>query len=210
MVFMIPLRTALGAVALALAVEWTAEPVNSTTTDGHAGVWRGIPAEHAASFQVPMSSHLVHKPTTPPPHVTRTKKARKTVGIEAMAALAPVLSANDASGSIAVQHSYDCLLTAYGPGFVSTGKRPGDPGYGITATGRIAQPQHTIAVDPALIPLGSIVYIDGIGYRVAEDVGGAIKGRHIDVFFANDDQARLFGVKSHVKVYVFGHAQASH
>jgi 3D (Asp-Asp-Asp) domain-containing protein len=46
---------------------------------------------------------------------------------------------------------------------------------------------HSIAVDPGLIPLGSRVYVPayrrlGGGWFVAQDTGGAIKGRHIDVY----------------------------
>jgi hypothetical protein len=46
---------------------------------------------------------------------------------------------------------------------------------------------HSIAVDPRLIPLGSHVYVPayrhlGGGWFVAQDTGGAIKGRHIDVY----------------------------
>lgn len=47
---------------------------------------------------------------------------------------------------------------------------------------------RSLAVDPNLIPLGSRVYIDsyrntaGHGWFVAEDVGGAIDGRHVDVY----------------------------
>jgi 3D (Asp-Asp-Asp) domain-containing protein len=46
---------------------------------------------------------------------------------------------------------------------------------------------HSIAVDPGLIPLGSRVYIPayrhlGGGWFVAQDTGGAIKGRHVDVY----------------------------
>lgn len=46
---------------------------------------------------------------------------------------------------------------------------------------------HSIAVDPRLIPLGSRVYVPayrrlGGGWFVAQDTGGAIRGRHIDVY----------------------------
>jgi 3D (Asp-Asp-Asp) domain-containing protein len=46
---------------------------------------------------------------------------------------------------------------------------------------------HSIAVDPRLIPFGSRVYIPfyrrlGGGWFIAQDTGGAIKGRHIDVY----------------------------
>lgn len=151
-------------------------------------------------FSLHVHRQAVHKSAAQgPAHVSNIQ------AIEAMAALNPVLPTAEALGRLAVVRTYDCKLTAYSAGFESTGKNPGDPGYGITATGRVAKPRHTIAVDPTLIPLGSLVYIDGIGYRVAEDIGGAIKGPHIDVFFMDENDAKIFGVKKHVKVYVFGH-----
>lgn len=62
-----------------------------------------------------------------------------------------------------------------------------------------------IAVDPAVIPLGSRVYIeypDGTGsYAVAEDTGGAIKGNRIDIAMSSVDAAYDFGIQN-VKVYV--------
>ncbi|PWK11356.1 3D domain-containing protein [Tumebacillus permanentifrigoris] len=94
-----------------------------------------------------------------------------------------------------------CKLTAYTNSFESTGKHPGDKGYGITASGRDAKEGLTIAVDPDLIPLHSVVYIPGIGPRYAEDTGGAVKGPHIDVFFNDDRIARDFGVKQ-ANVYI--------
>lgn len=93
-------------------------------------------------------------------------------------------------------------LTAYTPGFESTGKTPDHPEYGITYSGVKAVEGRTIAVDPSTIPLGSTVYIDGVGIRTAEDTGGAIRGSRIDVFINNLEQARNFGVKRNVKVFV--------
>jgi 3D (Asp-Asp-Asp) domain-containing protein len=49
-------------------------------------------------------------------------------------------------------------------------------------------PWESIAVDPRLIPLGSWVYIPaarmgpGKGWFLAQDTGGAIKGRHLDIY----------------------------
>ncbi|EGS30218.1 3D domain protein [Peptoniphilus sp. oral taxon 375 str. F0436] len=64
-----------------------------------------------------------------------------------------------------------------------------------------------VAVDPRVIPLGSKLYIesaDGFptyGYAVAEDTGGAIKGRRIDLFYGSNAEARRFG-RRNVVVYV--------
>ena len=65
----------------------------------------------------------------------------------------------------------------------------------ITATGTVARASRTVAVDPKVIPLGSKIYIEGLGERIAEDVGGAIRGNHIDVYLGTVPQARHFGVK---------------
>ncbi len=66
---------------------------------------------------------------------------------------------------------------------------------GITSSGKHARANHTIAVDPAVIPLGSKVYLEGLGTFIAEDVGGAINGRKVDLFMNEHRQAVLFGVK---------------
>jgi 3D (Asp-Asp-Asp) domain-containing protein len=65
----------------------------------------------------------------------------------------------------------------------------------ITATGTSARAGRTVAVDPKVIPLGSRIYIDGIGERIAEDIGGGVKGQHIDLYLPSRPQARRFGVQ---------------
>ncbi|WP_391118821.1 ubiquitin-like domain-containing protein [Psychrobacillus sp. L3] len=52
-----------------------------------------------------------------------------------------------------------------------------------------------IAVDPSVIPLGSKVWVEGYGYAVAGDTGGAIKGNKIDLFMPSKSQAYDFGRK---------------
>jgi len=65
---------------------------------------------------------------------------------------------------------------------------------GITATGKPVK-MGTIAVDPKLIPMGSRLFVPQYGWGVAEDIGGAIKGNRIDVFFWTVDEALEWGVK---------------
>ena len=71
---------------------------------------------------------------------------------------------------------------------------------GITKSGVKTQEGRTIAVDPDVIPLGSIVEIDGVEY-IAEDIGGAIKGDRIDIYFDNHDKALDYGVR-YCEVYM--------
>lgn len=73
-------------------------------------------------------------------------------------------------------------------------------GGGITATGVVPQ-RGTVAVDPGVIPLGQQVYVEGYGYGVAADVGSAIKGKRIDVYFPDEAQAIHWGVRQ-VKMYI--------
>lgn len=50
-----------------------------------------------------------------------------------------------------------------------------------------------MAADPALIPFGTRLAIEGLGERVVEDAGGAIQGHRLDVFFESHREARSFG-----------------
>ncbi|GFN33744.1 3D domain-containing protein [Paenibacillus xylaniclasticus] len=95
-------------------------------------------------------------------------------------------------------------LTAYTAGVKSTGKSENHPQYGITASGTKVKEGRTIAVDPDVIPLGWWVYIEGIGFRRAEDKGSAVKGKKIDIYYDSEDYAEKFGSKKGYTVYVIG------
>lgn len=70
-------------------------------------------------------------------------------------------------------------------------------GYGsMTATGVYARPNHTIAVDPSVIPYGTWVVINGITYK-AEDCGGDIVGHTIDIYFENHWETESFGRRTY-------------
>ncbi len=69
-----------------------------------------------------------------------------------------------------------------------------------TYTGRPAK-FGVVAVDPRVIPLGSRLYVEGYGYATAADIGSAIKGNRIDVFFESERDCQRWGLRS-TKVYV--------
>lgn len=66
--------------------------------------------------------------------------------------------------------------------------------YNTTKFGTTPEEGRTIAVDDDLIPLGTIVIIDGVEY-VAEDTGSAIKKNRIDVYHDSHEAAKRFGVQ---------------
>jgi uncharacterized protein YabE (DUF348 family) len=75
---------------------------------------------------------------------------------------------------------------------------------GITATGidlRANPNMKVIAVDPSIIPLGTKVYVEGYGYAIAADTGGAINGYKIDVYFPTKAEAFRWGVRK-VKIKI--------
>lgn len=65
---------------------------------------------------------------------------------------------------------------------------------GITATGARAK-KGTIAADPKVYPFGTHLRVPGYGIGTVEDVGGAIKGRHIDIWFPSHIEARRWGAR---------------
>ena len=66
----------------------------------------------------------------------------------------------------------------------------------------LRQNPQVIAVDPSVIPIGSIVNVEGYGTAIAADTGGAIKGNIIDVHFPTVEQCTAWGRKFNVKVTI--------
>lgn len=63
-----------------------------------------------------------------------------------------------------------------------------------SATGiNLKQHPSCVAVDPSVIPLGSIIWVSGYGVSVAGDTGTAIKGNIIDLHFATVAQSMAWG-----------------
>ncbi len=103
--------------------------------------------------------------------------------------------------------SIEMSATAYDNSYESTGKNPGHPEYGITYSG-IRTRKGIVAVDPKVIPLGSRLYVESLDDRVpdygvslAADIGGAIKGNKIDLYFETKKEVDFWGRRP-VKVYV--------
>ena len=69
-----------------------------------------------------------------------------------------------------------------------------------TASGTVPTTNRTIAVDTSVIPFGTRVVINGQVY-VAEDRGGAIKGKRIDMFFYTHKEALRWGRRT-MEVYL--------
>lgn len=82
--------------------------------------------------------------------------------------------------------------TAYSPLDSDTGSR--------TATGELLR-RGLIAVDPAVIPLGTEVYIPGYGAARAADTGSSIRGNVIDIAFDTYEEAIAFG-RRNLEIYV--------
>jgi 3D (Asp-Asp-Asp) domain-containing protein len=86
--------------------------------------------------------------------------------------------------------------TAYDPSPRTIG--PGATGR--TKTGMRAT-YGVVAVDPKVIPLGTLLFVEGYGFAIAADIGGAIKGNKIDLCFDDRATALRFG-RQKVRVHI--------
>lgn len=131
-----------------------------------------------------------------------TKPVNKVVEYGTMATL--LTSRGD---TLRYKRVIEMRSTAYDNSYESTGKRPGHPEYGITASGMRTR-KGVVAVDPRVIPLGTKLYVESMqkgvpsyGYAIAADTGGAIKGNKIDLYFETKREVDNWGVRK-VRVYV--------
>lgn len=94
--------------------------------------------------------------------------------------------------------------TGYTAGYESTGKTEEHPSYGITYSGvRVKRDLYsTVAADLNVFPLGTILYIPGYGYGVVADIGGAIKGKKLDLYYDTVKEVYEKWGKKQLDVYV--------
>lgn len=82
--------------------------------------------------------------------------------------------------------------------FYSKEQFPNSP----TSTGVMPEVGRTVAVDPKVIPYGTSIEIDGFGVRIAEDTGGAIKGKKLDIFVQTTAEAFQLGRQKNIDVWM--------
>lgn len=96
------------------------------------------------------------------------------------------------------------VATGYTAGVESTGKTPDHPAYGLTYSGvKVKRDLYsTIAADPSVFPIGTVLFIPGYGYGVVADTGSAIKGNKIDLYFETVQDVYDEWGKKDVTVYL--------
>ncbi len=74
--------------------------------------------------------------------------------------------------------------------------------YALDGTTASGEPVHEggVAVDRRVIPFGTRIYIENVGWRVANDTGGSVRGNRLDVWLPNRDDCIAFG---HQKLNVY-------
>ncbi|WP_305853247.1 G5 and 3D domain-containing protein [Halobacillus amylolyticus] len=135
--------------------------------------------------KVETASEAEPKRVTVPAEKTDQESTVRTVATTKTASDAPSIPSRDSDSGVKTLHMKATAYSADCPGCS-----------GITATGinlKENPEQKVIAVDPNVIPLGSRVWVEGYGYAVAGDTGGAIQGNKIDLFVPSKGEANSFG-----------------
>ncbi|KAA0229288.1 hypothetical protein FCG40_08655 [Fimbriimonadia bacterium ATM] len=100
-------------------------------------------------------------------------------------------------GSFVRQKVVTMKASAYCPGSCCGSGDPTRTAIGMRAGHGIA------AVDPRVIKMRTMLFIEGYGFAIAGDTGGAIKGNRIDLCFQTHTEALKFG-RRNVRVHILG------
>lgn len=136
------------------------------------------------TYEVTKENGQVVEKTLKDEEVIEEPKA-KVVAVGTKVVTAQVSRGSDASGK-----EFYVTATAYTPYCDGCS---GTSAYGIDL--RSNPDLKVIAVDPKVIPLGSKVWVEGYGYAIAGDTGGAIKGNKIDILVQTKKEAYSWGRK---------------
>lgn len=130
--------------------------------------------------------------------LARDVVTHKTTLRQSQAALS-ALSASHEQLLEATAHAPSVGTASWGRRFEVTKYIPRSADYGrfndgLTSTMKKADPGARIAaVDPTLVPYGSRIWIEGLGWYNAQDCGSAIKGFRLDLLTATREEAMEFG-----------------
>ena len=120
---------------------------------------------------------------------------------EKVPAEAPRESAPSRAGPRGLQVALEASAYTCGP--ESTGKRPVDPGYCVTASGYRLRPGDKVVAMGKKYPFGTQVMIPGYGLATVRDRGSAISDNHVDLYFERLEDALRWGRRAVTATVVF-------
>ena len=68
----------------------------------------------------------------------------------------------------------------------------------------------TCAIDPVLHDFGDVFYLESFGYFVAEDTGSAVKGKHLDLYFWDDEYGYALSITGYYTVYAVEYIEGTY
>ena len=153
-------------------------------------------------------SHLLAEPVLAPAaaevraaEVQPEKDQPEKMTLEIVPTEAPRESAPSRAGPRGMQIALEASAYTCGP--ESTGKRPVDPGYCVTASGYRLRPGDKVVAMGKKYPFGTQVMIPGYGLATVRDRGSAISDNHVDLYFERLEDALRWGRRMVAVTVVF-------